>query len=513
MRNYLIGIFAALALAMGSGCVTNPVTGKKEVRIVGESWELDIGKKQYAPLRQMQGGDYVVDPAVERYVNSVGQRLAAVSDRKLPYEFNVINDGTPNAWALPGGKISINRGLLVELKNEAELAAVLGHEIVHAAAGHGARGMTRGAGLQIGMAAVLIGSQGRIDPNVAQLGAGVGAQLINSKYGRDAERESDLYGIQYMSAAGYDPRGAVSLQETFVRLSEGREQDRFRQMFASHPASRERVSNNRKTAANFPASGELGEERYRRVMSKMMKSKPAYDKYDEAIKAYKKDKDEGTATRLVREAIRLEPREGHFHSFLGDIARMNKRYDAAKTHYDKAISLNNDFFYYYLGRGKLFEARGQHRAARADLDRSMKLLPTSAAQAALGNVAKAQRDFVSAKKHYRAAAAASGPIGQEAMGELMELDLEENPNAYIKTAVGVQNGQVVIQVKNPTPRAVTGLAIQLANTATGKGSTQRMRGVLGPGKTSIVKTGIAVRKGQSVQGLRATVVRAALSRG
>ena len=179
MRKYVLGALAAAVTMMLVACVTNPVTGKKEVRIVGEDWELDVGKQQYAPLRQMQGGDYVVDPAVERYVNSVGQKLAKVSDRELPYEFNVINDSTPNAWALPGGKISINRGLLVELQNEAELAAVLGHEIVHAAAGHGARGVTRGAALQAGVVAVLVGTQGKVDPNVAQLGASVGAQLIN----------------------------------------------------------------------------------------------------------------------------------------------------------------------------------------------------------------------------------------------------------------------------------------------------------------------------------------------
>ena len=86
----------------------------------------------------MQGGAYVVDPELNRYVREVGARLARASDRALPYEFVVLNNSTPNAWALPGGKIAVNRGLLVELDNEAELAAVLGHEIVHAAARHGA---------------------------------------------------------------------------------------------------------------------------------------------------------------------------------------------------------------------------------------------------------------------------------------------------------------------------------------------------------------------------------------
>ena len=118
-------LFWSLILAVFiSGCTTNPVTGKKEISF-GEEWELNTGKQAYLPYRQMQGGDYVVDPQVEEYVNEVGQRLARVSDRKLPYEFNVLNSSVPNAWALPGGKIAINRGLLTEMGSEAELAAVL----------------------------------------------------------------------------------------------------------------------------------------------------------------------------------------------------------------------------------------------------------------------------------------------------------------------------------------------------------------------------------------------------
>ena len=508
MRVFTVSLL--LSLVIIAGCVTNPVTGKRELRLVGEAWELDVGKQQYLPLRQMQGGDYVVDPAVERYVNSVGQRLALVSDRKLPYEFNVINDSTPNAWALPGGKISINRGLLTELKNEAELAAVLGHEIVHAAAGHGAQGVTRGAGLQIGIAAVLIGSQGRVDPNLAQLGAGVGAQLINSKYGRDAERESDRYGIEYMAEVGYDPQGAVSLQETFVKLSQGREQDRFAQLFASHPASTERVQNNKKLALALPKGGELGTERYQRVMAKMIKSQPAYDKYDEARQALQ-DGNEGKASTLVREAIRIEPREGHFHSFLGDLAREKNQFASAKRSYDQAIALNKDFFYYYLGRGKLFEQQGQLRAAEADLNRSMQLLPTGDAQEALGNVAKARRDFSAAKNFYRSAVASGGTVGDSAMASLMELDLEENPGGYLQTAVGLQNGEVVIQVKNTTPRSVTGLAVQLVDSTTGQGSTQKIRGTLASGKSEVIRTGLRVSS-ERAKLLKATVTSASLVR-
>ncbi|MFZ2982674.1 MAG: M48 family metalloprotease, partial [Sphingobium sp.] len=138
LRSILVVVITSLLL---SACGTNPVTGKRELQFVSESQEIAIGQQNYAPARQQQGGDYIIDPELTAYVQSVGNKLAAVADRKLPYEFVVLNDSVPNAWAMPGGKIAFNRGLLYELNSEAELAAVLSHEIVHSAARHGAKGM------------------------------------------------------------------------------------------------------------------------------------------------------------------------------------------------------------------------------------------------------------------------------------------------------------------------------------------------------------------------------------
>ena len=130
-------IFAALLISFSfllAACSVNPVTGKKNFVLpnLDEKWERNVGEQMYAPMRQSQGGDYKLDPALTEYVSIVGKRLAAQASRELPYEFHVLNDSVPNAWALPGGKIVVNRGLLTELNSEAELAAVLGHEIVHA---------------------------------------------------------------------------------------------------------------------------------------------------------------------------------------------------------------------------------------------------------------------------------------------------------------------------------------------------------------------------------------------
>jgi predicted Zn-dependent protease len=124
--------FAAAILSLAA-CAVNPVTGDRDLILLSGTQELAMGAKNYVPMQQSQGGPYDIDSALTRYVEEVGARVAAASGVDLPYEFVVLNNSVPNAWALPGGKIAINRGLLTEMGSEAELAAVLGHEVVHAA--------------------------------------------------------------------------------------------------------------------------------------------------------------------------------------------------------------------------------------------------------------------------------------------------------------------------------------------------------------------------------------------
>ena len=165
-----------LVIGLLSGCVTNPVTGESEIGLVSTSQQIAIGEEQYEPSQQMQGGQYVVDRELRGYVSGVGNKVAQYSNIDLPYEFVVLNSSIPNAWALPGGKIAINRGLLVELRNEAELAAVLGHEVVHAAARHGAKQMERGMLMQGAMVATAIGLQGSSLGNTVMQSAQLGGR-------------------------------------------------------------------------------------------------------------------------------------------------------------------------------------------------------------------------------------------------------------------------------------------------------------------------------------------------
>ncbi|MFK8077243.1 MAG: M48 family metalloprotease [Granulosicoccus sp.] len=483
---FLTGFFAVLLLA---SCVQNPVTGKKDFLLVSEDWELQVGAQQYLPLRQYQGGDYVVDPGVQAYVRSIGQRLAAQSDRKLPYEFHVINNSTPNAWALPGGKISINRGLLVTLKNESELAAVLGHEIVHAAAKHGAQGQTRGIGLQLGvLTASVVGAREGYGQQ-AQLLSSVGAQIINSQYGQGAELEADHFGMTYMSRAGFDPQGAVGLQRTFVELSKGQKSNTLSRLFASHPPSPLRVQENIKTAKSLAPGGIVGEASYKKAMARLISSQKAYEAYERAQVAFKNEKI-SEASSLLNTAIKLEPREAHFHSLRGDIALTQNRLSTAKRHFDKAIGLNQKFYHYYLQRGKIFEQLNNTKAAQADYATSMKLLPTTAAQLALGQFAERQGKLQVAKRYYAMASQASGEDAQKAKAALLRLEPPQKNDSRLLVRQGLnRNGNFVIELINQTSRPVSNVQLGLRMNKTAPQRVQTLRNTIPAGKRYIFDTG------------------------
>lgn len=449
---------AALTASLAA-CSTNPVTGDKELMLVGEGTELSIGQKNYAPMRQAEGGDYVMDTKLTSYVQGVGNRLAAVSDRKLPYEFVVLNNTIPNAWALPGGKIAVNRGLLMQLKSESELAAVLGHEIVHAAARHSAQQMSRGMLIQGGLLAAQVAASDSDYGNLYMAGAGLAAQLTLQRYGREAELEADHYGIDYMKRAGYDPQGAVALQETFLRMNDRKDSGWLAGLFASHPPSQERLDANRKYAAKLPPGGELGVESYTAAMAQTKSFKPAYEAYDEGRKALK-EKRADAALAKSEQAIKLLPGEAHFHALKGDAYLLDRKFPAATQAYTDAIARNDGFFYYHLQRGLIEERQRQDNVARPDLETSVKLLPTGAAYYALGNIASRQRNFDSAKQYYAAAAGSEGEIGQAAGVALMRLDLPQNPGKYIRTQAALDSrGMLVVAIGNPTSVPVTGLSV------------------------------------------------------
>lgn len=420
-RVLLALIFTALVT---TGCGVNPVTGEQELRLVSESDELEIGKEQYQPTIQTQGGRYYRDEQLNNYISEVGQSLAQVSDRPdLPYEFTVINSSVPNAWALPGGKIAINRGLLTELDNEAQLAAVMGHEIVHAAARHSAQRMQRGTLINLGVAGIGLGL-GLTDNEYAGLivgGAALGSQLIMAQYSRSHELESDHYGMEYMAEAGYNPEAAVQLQEVFVRLSENQQSNFISGLFSSHPPSQERVEANRQIADELGRQGTFGKARYQRMVAGLREDADAYEAYDRARKAAGEGNAE-QALALLEQAVEQVPNEAAFHSLRGDLRLDAGKHEAALDNYNRAVELYPEMFRYRIGRGLTYREMDNFKAAEQDFKASLEVVPTSIAYLGLGDSVSGQGRTDEARQYYQKAAQGKGEIAERARQRLNALN-------------------------------------------------------------------------------------------
>jgi len=488
-RCHGIGVLCLVALLMG-GCATNPVTKQTELSWMSEQQEIRLGTQQYLQNQQSAGGRFILDPALTAYVNEVGQKLVRVSDRpNLPFEFVIINDSVPNAWALPGGKLAINRGLLTELKSEAELAAVLSHEIVHAAARHGASSMERGILLSAGAAIISVLAADNRHSDLIDFAAAGGATLLGFRFGREHELEADRYGIDYMVRAGYDPRAAVELQETFVRLSGSKSPGWLAGMLATHPPSQERVDANRSKAAGLPANLYRGEDVYKRRMAFLSISKPAYAAHDEGRKSLAKD----PAHALVQaeRAIKLEPREAMFHALRGDALKKLGRVAEAEQEYGEAISRNGEYYAHFLNRGLTRKRLGNAAGAQSDLERSNALLPTAAAHYVLGNMAQGASNPAKAIEHFRLAAASDSDIGKRAGASLARLDLPRNPGNYVQVeAVADGSGNLGLRVTNRSPIALRNLRVAGAVQNSAFHREYSLPGTLAPGQSTVVAMGV-----------------------
>ncbi|HXV75121.1 MAG TPA: M48 family metalloprotease [Candidatus Polarisedimenticolaceae bacterium] len=230
----------SLAIAVATACVVNPATGKRQFSLVSESDEIQIGRETDRVIVEqmgLYGGD-----ELQGYVRQVGERLAAVSERpQLDWTFRVVDDPQVNAFALPGGYIYITRGILAYLQSEAELATVVGHEIGHVTARHGADQMTKAqltqAGLVLGTALGPDWARGLSD--YAQIGAG----LMMMKFGRDDERQADELGLRYMLAADYDARPAAGVFDMLDRVSAASGGGGTPAWLSTHPAPANRSQN------------------------------------------------------------------------------------------------------------------------------------------------------------------------------------------------------------------------------------------------------------------------------
>ena len=278
-RRDFLWVASASTAGMLVACAVNPVTGKRELSLMSEGEEVAIDK-QHSPHQFSADFGAVQDPALNKYISDVGMKMTAISHRpQMPYSFRAVNATYVNAYAFPGGSIATTRGILLELENEAELAALLGHELGHVNARHTASRMSKAMLLNaaVGVGAILVSSKDETAGLITAGAGALGSTLLLAKYSRDDERQADALGMQYMTNAGYSPEGMIGLMDVLRNLS-SHKPNAIEAMFASHPMSDERYQTAVTSSNTTYASAKdkkMSRERYMDNTTKLRKLKGA----------------------------------------------------------------------------------------------------------------------------------------------------------------------------------------------------------------------------------------------
>ncbi len=368
--------FAFLAVA---ACSTNPVTGKSQVVLISEQQELELGKAYYPITTQLSEG-VIPHREVQNLVTRVGMRMARASERpNLPWEFNVVDSNEPNAYALPGGKLSITRGLISKMESEDQLASVLAHEIGHVTARHSVVSASRSQllGLVLGVGGAVLQTQGVPGAGAIELAGQVGAALLTTKYSRDQERQADELGFKYMTAAGYNPRAFVETMRILAAAAQ-REPSKFENLFASHPMTSERIA----TAEQRLASGIGAQAQNRppqtsdfgRAIGPLKEEAPAFALADEARELARTRRTREASDRFER-AVSMVPNSPILNALWSDTLYDLGDYGRAEQVSDRANSLNPQLFYGRLVNGAANWRLRDYREGIEQLRMAERLVP------------------------------------------------------------------------------------------------------------------------------------------
>lgn len=237
-RREFLRLSALAGIGFIAGCSINPVTGKQELMLMSEEQEISLDRQNSPHQLSADYGD-TQDKALNAYISNVGQNISRESHRpNMPYSFHALNATYVNAYAFPGGTISVTRGILLDLQNEAELASLIGHEVGHVASRHTGQRMSKGLLAAVVLSGISATAGSQMGDLVAGLG-GIGAGALLAGYSRNQERQADSLGLEYMTRSGYNPEGFVELMNMLNKMS-GKNESSMTVLFSTHPMSSER---------------------------------------------------------------------------------------------------------------------------------------------------------------------------------------------------------------------------------------------------------------------------------
>lgn len=275
-RRLLVVFLLALAAWPAAGCSTNAATGRSQLVFMSRDREIAMGEESMPALTEAYGGAYPSGEA-QAYVTDIGERLASYTEADnptLPWEFTLLDSEVVNAFALPGGKVFVSRGLVSRLDDEAELACVLGHEIGHVTAKHVDERISRqllvtGAAVAAGVAAQE--SDKEWVKKAVPVVVGVGATGYILSFGRQQELEADRLGMRYAARAGYDPRALVAVLEV-LRDEANSSGGRGLEIFSTHPDPDRRITLAQEELAEHYAgvTGQRNAEQFQRVFRDLL---------------------------------------------------------------------------------------------------------------------------------------------------------------------------------------------------------------------------------------------------
>jgi predicted Zn-dependent protease len=395
-RSFLV----LFSLSLLISCAVNPVTGRKELMLINERQEIELGKSSAPSLKWEFGGEYH-DPELKSYLGMIVDQLWQNSERPhLPMQFYIQNTSVPNAFALPG-YVAITRGLLSEMENEAQFAAVMGHEVGHVMARHTAQRLSRMQLQQIGLAvgsAALEGIDG--SDTLLKIGA-VGSSLLLLKFDRSQEIQSDRLGARYMADLGYDPNEALSAHEVLEksvgnylkRLGKARGEDNLiSNLLSTHPRASVRLGEIKEMINELPPykvknDGKFG-KRFQKTTKKLREANKIYHIYDRAEVLYN-EKKYSEAENKLNDAIEKDNSQAPFYNLLGLIKLHQKKYEEAARSYKKALSIDPVYHPSLYGMGLVSFLQERYKPAISRFKKSLKLFP-----------GHAPTHFVLGKSHY-----------------------------------------------------------------------------------------------------------------
>lgn len=384
-RRQVLWLFGAAAL---SGCAQSPVGGKSILVGMSEAQEKAVDQ-QVAPQQFSQDLGPVQDAQVNNYLSSVGQRLDKLTHRpQMPYSYRVLNANYVNAYTFPGGAMGVTRGILVDLNNEAELAALLGHEMGHVNARHAAQRQGQAMVAQVAVMGANIAASSSEWGGLVAIGSQLGASAMLSSYSRDNEREADELGQEYMVRAGYPASGMTGLHQLLVNQQK-EEPGLLQTMFSTHPMNRERRDTAQRLAETKYASTlkrDVGRERFMDSTASMRRIKPTIAACQNGEVAMA-GKQYGKAEGEFRSALQKTPRDYAANVLMAQCLQAQDKDREALGYAEAAKKIYPQEAQAHKLSGVLALGLKDPAAAYAGLDRYDRMLPGDAGVGFLKGVA------------------------------------------------------------------------------------------------------------------------------